>query len=150
MRLPTSRNQRRPLRVEMTPMIDVVFLLLIFFLWTSSFQIAEQLLPSAVAQESAVGGNTRQADESVDFENVVVRIQSTDGIQWIVNGRVISTWAEVANSLSAITKVKPDIPVVVDPESTVPLGDVIDLYDLARQLGCQQVRFAAPSPEMQP
>jgi len=38
--------QRRELEIKMTPMIDVVFLLLVFFIWTSSFHIVENVLPS--------------------------------------------------------------------------------------------------------
>ena len=38
------------LEVKMTPMIDVVFLLLIFFVWTSSFELPEFDLPSALAE----------------------------------------------------------------------------------------------------
>ena len=37
--------RRDSLEIKMTPMIDVVFLLLIFFVWTASFQVVEYLLP---------------------------------------------------------------------------------------------------------
>ena len=35
----------------MTPMIDVVFLLLVFFVWTASFQIIEHVLPSKMSAQ---------------------------------------------------------------------------------------------------
>ena len=35
----------------MTPMIDVVFLLLVFFVWTASFQIIEHVLPSKRSEQ---------------------------------------------------------------------------------------------------
>jgi biopolymer transport protein ExbD len=40
------RNDNRRPDVMMTPMIDVVFLLLVFFLATASFDRLEQILPS--------------------------------------------------------------------------------------------------------
>ena len=145
MRLPFTRNTRGPLKVEMTPMIDVVFLLLIFFLWTSSFQVAEQLLPSGVAEESVAGGNTTEATEQVDFENIIVRISWVDAAaRWTINEREIGDWSAVAKTLAAVAQVRSEVPVVVDPDADVPLGHVIDVYDLARQIGCEQVRFAAP------
>ncbi len=50
MRRPDLLNRgRRRLEIQMTPMIDVVFLLLIFFIWTSSFQIAEYALQSNIS-----------------------------------------------------------------------------------------------------
>ena len=135
---------RRALRVEMTPMIDVVFLLLIFFLWTASFQIAEQLLPSQVAEPNPTRGATQRVDEEVDFEPVIIRITWQAGRpDWSVNGRTLNTLAEVAHTLVAVAKIKTDIPVIVDPDGSVPLGSVIDVYDLTRRSGFQQVQFAA-------
>ena len=40
MRIPHRHRFREQLDVEMTPMIDVVFLLLIYFIWTITFQDA--------------------------------------------------------------------------------------------------------------
>ena len=40
MKLPQTSNDDS-LELKMTPMIDVVFLLLVFFVWTSSFELPE-------------------------------------------------------------------------------------------------------------
>lgn len=45
MRLPTQYRQRTPLRFNITPLIDVVFLLIIFFLVASHFVRSEQAEP---------------------------------------------------------------------------------------------------------
>ena len=59
----------------MTPMIDVVFLLLVFFVWTASFQIIEQILPSQMsAQLGAEPTEVNEPPPEADFENVVIRI----------------------------------------------------------------------------
>ena len=62
MRAPSFHDRReRDLKIEMTPMIDVVFLLLVFFVWTASFRMIEvhnrnhyrtlrEKLPQAVSQ----------------------------------------------------------------------------------------------------
>ena len=49
MRVPSHHDDRRQTDVAMTPMIDVVFQLLIFFICTASFQLAEELLPTSLA-----------------------------------------------------------------------------------------------------
>lgn len=54
MRLPTQYNQRPPLRFNITPLIDVVFLLIIFFLVASHFVRSEQAEP--VELPMATGG----------------------------------------------------------------------------------------------
>ena len=147
MKIPNSSNARRePLQVEMTPMIDVVFLLLIFFIWTASFQIAEQRLPTAVALPGEASGSTvnEEAAEELDFERVVVRmLWENDQVQWLVNGESQADLAAVRERLAAVGKIRNDLPVVVDPVEAVPLGDVIDVYDVTRGAGFDTVEFAA-------
>ncbi len=145
MKVPSQTTRTRgPLQVEMTPMIDVVFLLLIFFLWTASFRIAEQRLPSNLAEETTTRGNTSEATEEMDFEPVVVRIGwEESGPRWNVNGRDVGDLESVSQTLLAVAQVKSDLPVIVDPVGAVPLGHVIDVYDLTRNLGFDKVQFAA-------
>ena len=49
MRRPELHQRTRgDLEISMTPMIDVVFLLLVFFVWTASFQVVENMLPTSL------------------------------------------------------------------------------------------------------
>lgn len=61
MRRPTIYSQRSPLRFNITPLIDVVFLLIIFFLVASHFVRSEQAQP--VALPVATGGEV-DSDQS--------------------------------------------------------------------------------------
>ena len=64
-------NQRRDgLDVKMPPMLDVVFLLLIFFVWTASFQIVEQVLPSSVSEQAGAGEPTNDPPPEADFPDL--------------------------------------------------------------------------------
>lgn len=147
MRLPTVfSSQRRELDVAMTPMIDVVFLLLVFFVWTASFQIVEYVLPSNVSAVTGSQPNDAAAvpPPEADFDDVVIRILLQNGrAAWQLNGTPIATLAEIRSSLVAIAAVKPDAPVILHPEGDVPLGHVIDVYDVARLEGFEKVQFAA-------
>ena len=143
MRLP-SYHLRRSLDVEMTSMIDVVFLLLVFFVWTASFQIVEQLLPSEMSSaEGTSRGAVEQPTPNIDFDLIVVKM-TFDNAQpsWFVNDQPLASWSALSDKLSSIATIKSDVPVVVDPSATVPLGNVIDVYDLARKAGFGSVRFA--------
>ncbi|GIW98073.1 MAG: hypothetical protein KatS3mg111_1406 [Pirellulaceae bacterium] len=53
---PQRRRRPEDADVAMTPMIDVIFLLLVFFLATSSFRAVEKLLPSGVTEFAPVAG----------------------------------------------------------------------------------------------
>jgi biopolymer transport protein ExbD len=138
-------QQRRDLDVKMTPMIDVVFLLLIFFVWTASFRIVEQVLPSSVS--AASGSEAATVDTpppEADFDRVVLRVQwAVSGPLWNVNAQPMDSLNEVRASLAAIAAIKTDAPVIIHPDPEVPLGHVIDLYDITRLEGFEQVQFAA-------
>ncbi len=127
----------------MTPMIDVVFQLMIFFICTASFQAAEEFLPSNLAIAS--GTSTPSPIEiEPELERIVVRATYADGkTTWVVNDRPCATSAEVRQVLRAVAEIDPTLPVVLDVAGAVPLGDMIDAYDLCRLEGFEKIQFAA-------
>ncbi len=147
MRRPSPYIDRRgDLEIQMTPMIDVVFLLLVFFLWSASFQIVERVLPSNLSE--VVGSRPESTDEppppQEDFDKVVIRVQwVNDGPAWRINDMVAGNLQQVRSRLQAIAGIKRDVPVILHPDPAVPLGHVIDLYDITRLTGFEQIQFAA-------
>lgn len=147
MRTPSTFTGRRtPIDLQLTPMIDVVFLLLVFFIWTSSFTIAEQSLPSQLAPELTGSAATVDAvpPPIEDFEPLVVRLQVAGGrVVWTLRDVPMESLAELRSALTTAARIKRDAPVILHPDGEVPLGDVIDVYDLARLAGFEKVQFAA-------
>jgi biopolymer transport protein ExbD len=148
MRVPSPfRDRRASVELQLTPMIDCVFLLMIYFIWSSSFAIAELSLPSKLSANTGGSGATQGSQPpppEADFPNVVVRILWTgDRAIWTVNDTPVGSLAELRQMLANISRIKSDAPVVLDPASNVPLGDVIDVFDLSRVVGFQKVQFAA-------
>ncbi|MGY8769022.1 MAG: ExbD/TolR family protein [Pirellulales bacterium] len=136
-------QDRKSLEIAMTPMIDVVFLLLVFFIWTASFQIVEYSLPSSLAPLVGTGQATEPQLEMEDFDQVVVRIvQDGDQQIWMINETARSNLTEVQETLALLIRIRSDAPLVIDPDEGVSVGDVIDVYDLARQLNFQEIQFA--------
>ncbi len=147
MRIPSNFRHRRPVELQLTPMIDCVFLLMIYFLWSSSFAIAEMSLPSKLSA-AGTGGSAARTNEpppaEADFPNVVIRIlwNGTAAV-WTVNDVPVSSLDELKQRLASIARIKRDAPIVLDPASDVPLGDVIEVFDLSRLGGFQKIQFAA-------
>lgn len=147
MRRPSVYTDRRgALDVKLTPMIDVVFLLLIFFVWTSSFNIVEFALQSHVSDATA-GAATEPLESpppEMDFQDVVVRIVWLDGQPgWRINDEPISALAEVRRRLTAIFQASTTAPVIIHPDPETPLNHVIAVYDIARLIGFEKVNLAA-------
>ena len=143
MRVPTHHDDRRQTDIAMTPMIDVVFLLMIFFICTASFQLAEELLPTSLAVAS--GTSTPAPIElEPDLERIVVRATQVDGtMHWVVNERPCDTLLEVRQVLHTAAEIDRSLPVILDVSGDVPLGDMIDVYDLCRLEGFERIQFAA-------
>lgn len=150
MRLPSPYLTRgEELDVTMTPLIDVVFLLLVFFLWTTSFQMVEQMLPSRLTAVAGAAPSLRDPTPppEEDFDRVVVRVRWENGeLSWQINDTVVDSLAEVQRRLQGIAAITRDAPVILHPAPEVPLGDVIDLYDVTRLLGFERIQFAASQP----
>lgn len=144
----------------MTPMIDVIFLLLIFFVCTASFQAPEQILPTRLSLPGAIDSNVKIDPEVTDLEKIVVQVawRNVDGrwqARWEINDVQYRhlTHAEdpagaandgnVEDVLKAVKGIKADLPVILDVEPAVPMDDVIDVYDLCRAVGLEKVQFAA-------
>ena len=143
MRIPSIHNRDSSAHdVAMTPMIDVVFLLLIFFVWTASFQTVELLLPSRLSVSEGRGDDSEVSPEQLDVEQVVIRITKTaETVRWIVNDEPLPDLAAVGRRLAAVARVRKDIPVIVDPDDLVRLGIVIEAYDLATSHGFENIQF---------
>ena len=146
MKIPSALTDRNTsFDSTMTPMIDVVFQLIIFFVWTAGFQMVEHVLPSHLTETagSAVAA-TSEPPPPPDFDPVVVRIVWF-GKSFGVDGQRpgAGQFPQVRQRLTALAAIKRDLPVIIDPESDVPLGDVIDVYDAARLAGFEKIQFAA-------
>ncbi len=150
MRRPSMFARREQLEVAMTPMIDVVFLLLVFFIWTASFAIPEESLSGSISAPAVGGGEP--IDEPVspvdDFDQVVLRVvQGSDGARWLLNDQVIVDEVTLKTRLAAIAAVRREAPLILHPDSDVVLGDVIQAYDIARTVGFEAIQFATPAEE---
>lgn len=134
----------------MTPMIDVVFLLLIFFLCTANFQTLEEILPSLLRAP----GTTTQAPvtpELEDLEEIVLQIHQAEGVpSWELQGNAYDQWPPVLAILRELAELENRLPVILDVDGDVELGEMIDVYDACRQVGFVDIRFAAEEPSSSP
>ena len=148
MRTPSNFLDRRTaVDLQLTPMIDCVFLLMVYFIWSSSFAITEQLLPSQLSLESpsaSAGASDQPPPPEADFEEVVVRILwRNNKAEWTVNDTPAASLAELRDTLRTIADIKRAAPVILHPDPRAPLGEVIRVFDLSRLVGFEKVRFAA-------
>lgn len=132
--------------IAMTPMIDVIFLLLVFFIATSSFRIVEKLLPSSVSEQSPASG-----DQSIPppeqlqelLEQVVVKLRQGDsGMIVELNGQPLENFESLELRLRSIAQLQSNLPVIISPDPTVTADRVVKSYDWARVAGLSRIYLA--------
>ncbi|MGH7128406.1 MAG: ExbD/TolR family protein, partial [Planctomycetaceae bacterium] len=134
----------------MTPLIDMVFLLLIFFVCASVGQIRESLLPTELAAGSIESPQPRH--EPPPLGELWLRLSRNDAGRTVieVNERRIADVRVLAATLRDLAGVTTEIPVILDIDPDVPLGDMIAVYDAANQAGFDSIDFAVEPSAVRP
>ncbi len=144
MHIPHSSTLQRPFSVSMTPMIDVVFLLLIFFVCTASFQIPEAILPSLLKLPGTTSDDFSPELTEPELERVLIAVSQHDNkIVLTVNGQNCPTLTRLSELLVALANVDTGLPILLDIAGETPLGTAIDVYDRCRVVGFRRIQFVA-------
>ena len=144
MKIPHSLAGQRKFSVSMTPMIDVVFLLLIFFVCTASFQVAEAVLPSPLAPSGTTAVELPLELKEVPLEQVLIEVSQEGHITRLaINGQDCPTPARLSELLRALASIDRTLPVILDIAGETPLAAAIGVYDRCRLAGFQRIQFAA-------
>lgn len=131
------RLQQQPVEnpdVNLTPLIDVVFLLLIFFMVSTTFNKESALsieLPSADGQVTQK--QPHQIELSID----------ADGNYAINNERLVNV--QVSTLKAAIVKIAGDereLPLIISADGRASHQSVVTAMDAIRQLGFSHLTFA--------
>ncbi len=121
--------------LPLTSMIDVVFLLLIFFLVTANFAQEEHKLPATLQTE---GGGVR----SSDLQPQILQIQMQDNKPiWVIGELVVHDSKAIEQVLSSLPK-EPGIAIKSAPDA--PISAIAAALQAARNAGFQK-RSYVPS-----
>jgi len=121
--------------INITPMLDIVFIMLIFFIVTTSF-VKEKGLE--VSRPSSSPPKEVQQDKGP----IVVRIDAGSLIS--VKGRVLEPRAVVAN-LEREKAEKPASPLIVAAHPEADTEALVTVLDAARAVGIESVNVATTS-----
>jgi len=150
MRIPTAHSRRTPidLQTAMTPLIDVVFQLLIFFICASTGHLRELLLPTDFAA-GALGEQTARQIERPLGEVWIRLSRESDETVMRVEGLEFRRLDELQATLRALAETANDIPVILDIGGDVPLGEAVGVFDASRAAGFRSINFAAEAPRLE-
>ncbi len=131
-----EREARKARQVPLTPLIDVVFLLLVFFMVSSTFTRTESL---ELMLPPANGGGT--ADEGRLLQVYVAR----DGSMYL--GRKAVNEQQLVERLAATVRQYPDVGVLLLSGPRVSVQQIVSVMDHIYIAGSTNLSVAAWEPE---
>lgn len=128
-RFRTTTDDNSDAGVDISPLIDCVFILLIFFIVTTTF-----------VEETGVEVDKPQAASSVQLEKTSILLAITDKGEIVYGGREIGI-AGVQPLVKRMMQ-KEELPVIVQADQNVMSGLLIRVIDEAKLAGAEKVSIA--------
>jgi len=119
--------------IQLAPLVDVLLLLLIFFLLTFNAARNENELDVKVPKASAA------KEKTAPIGDVVVNVKSDGNV--IVNRRTLST-GELTELLKGLVQLNPEQAVVIRGDETGAYRNVVSVLNICTQAGVTNVAFA--------
>ena len=121
-----KRQSKSQLEINLTPLIDVVFLMLIFFMVTTTFTKESRLLVDLPEAQGVAGDNNPEQLEI---------IVSADG-GYAVNGRVLhdSARSTLKAAIEEASGGDSTLPMVISGDANTRYQAIVTAMDVARQL----------------
>ena len=142
----TSRK-KRGFFLQMTPMIDVIFLLLTFFLLTANFRTPEDFLPIQLPdkQQRQIPSIIEPLSLSISATETGCRVQiaGLDAVA-IENAELEKGLAEFANELKTVIisqQRRPDDPMEITCADEVTWDHLVKIYNILHALGIDNITF---------
>ncbi|MDE0950667.1 MAG: biopolymer transporter ExbD [Halioglobus sp.] len=117
--------------LDMTPMLDIVFIMLIFFIVTTSF-----------VKESGVTVNTPQAATASKQEKVNIFIALTASGEVWIDRRPVDP-RSVRAIVARLHADNPEGSVIIQSDVDAPTGKLVEIMDQVRLAGVEGIAIAA-------
>ena len=127
------RLQEEPDTIQMAPLIDIVFLTLVFFMTTTVFSTLESEIDIQLPTASAAAQSERSQGE--------IYINLRENGEIVVNNKVIEL-AELQEVLLRVAEYFPGGAVIIRGDNQAMLGRAIAVLDLCKNADIQNVSFA--------
>ena len=137
MRLAPLRGGRKP-EVQMSPLIDVIFLLLIFYAVTTQFVSDERLKLKLPEAETAESVGTSQEEKPPEVK------VATDGSIWI-DDQIVPEM-ELESRIRQLVERAPDDGIILKGDKGADYGVVVHVLDVARKVGAKGIQMSADKP----
>ena len=130
------RDKNNP-RINLTPLIDTVFLLLIFFMMTTTFNKESQLSINLPEVEG------EQPSELQKPIRIIINPNGEYAINDIEHSLINSQLDTLERALAKLIKNQTDLPLLISADENAPHYAVMRAMEAARNLGLTRISFEA-------
>lgn len=129
-------------KLELTPMIDVTFLLLIFFLVTMKFKVLEGKLETELPKD--VGVNAGEVDELLEKVDIGIEPDSSreGGFRVLVNSQIMPNLTTFRAKLKVFVDLDPEQKATLYPHKAVDYEQVVKVVDQCLAVKLVNITFA--------
>lgn len=137
-----KRAEIEEVAMELTPMIDVVFLLLIFFIVTMKFKVLEGKLETELPKD--VGVNSSPVDDLLEKVEINILPDPTQeyGMRVYVNSQSMPNMSTFRAKLKTWHDLDPKTRVTLYPEPKINYEQVIKVVDQVLAVKLSDITFA--------
>lgn len=126
--------ENEPEPIQMAPLIDIVFLTLVFFMATTVYGVLESEIDITLPTAETSVPTTRSQGE------IYINLKADGSI--VVNNRTVSL-SELQEVLNKVSQFFPGSSVIIRGDQSAMLGNAIKVLDCCRKANIQNVAFSA-------
>lgn len=129
----------------MTPMIDVVFLLLVFFICASVGGTADHLLPAKLNGTTESPLAEKPVEPSADWEHPAIQIRMEPGPagpKILLDNQPLPNSEALMERLTLLAAADSESKIILNIQDEIQVQQFINVYDLCQSLKFQNISFA--------
>ena len=130
--------------MDLTPMVDVTFLLLIFFMVTASFTLQKSIEVPTPDPDQEGATQSIQTPEDLQENSIIVQIDERDVIS--VDFKPVADPENLAELLADLRRSERKSELVIDADEQAKHGTVVFVNDAAVEADFQRIRLAVRVP----
>ncbi|MCC3842679.1 biopolymer transporter ExbD [Vibrio parahaemolyticus] len=124
-------NNRNGLTPDLTPLLDIIFIVMVFLMLTAAVKLD--------SLDVALPSTDSQAVAEVDKQSITVNILK-DEPYWAINGQTYIDWENFTLALLEESK-STDKPIVIGAEKTANIQSLVQLLGFLKENGIQATQL---------
>ncbi len=131
-----------PIEMDMTPMIDVTFQLIIFFVCTIKYRSLEGKLETLLPKD--VGVNPSHAESLIEKAEIHLNLDPTqpDGFQVALNGQKVPNLETLSARIRQLKQQLPEMRATLHPNRGITYEHVVKVVDACLKAEMYDITFA--------